>query len=84
MVTFLASVTGCVVIVNVARLSPGGMVTESGTEASAGFVLPKATFAPPGPAVQPWSRLTVPVTVVPPSGVVVLTVKPLSWIVGSG
>jgi hypothetical protein len=71
-------------IVNVALLPPAGMVTLGGTEASAGFVLPRATLAPPGPAVQPSSSFTVPVTAVPPRGVFVLTVKLLSWIVGSG
>lgn len=74
MVTFVASATGCVVTENDALFAPSGTVTLAGTDASAGFVLPRATIAPPGGATE--LRVTVPWTISPPSGVFVLTVNP--------
>jgi hypothetical protein len=59
MVTSVAVPTACVVIVNEALFAPAGMVTLGGTDASAGFVLPSVTIAPPGGATQPGMSATV-------------------------
>src|SRR5690348_828699 len=67
MVTKVRVCTGVVVIVKLARLLPGGTVTDGGTCATAGLLLDSATELPPWGAIP--FRVTVPVEFCPPVSV---------------
>ena len=83
-VTGVFDATPVVVIVNVALLAPCGMVTDAGTEATAGLVLPRCTIAPPGPGTKPMPpNVTVPVIWPPPWTVGALSASVPSTSVGS-
>lgn len=62
-----------VVIGNVALVAPAGTVTEGGTDADPGRLLPRLTTVPPAGAAL--DSLTVPVADVPPLTLVGLTVN---------
>lgn len=63
-VTGVDAVTGLVVIVNVALVSPPGMVTDAGTAATAGLLLDNATITPFDGAAP--LRVMVPDVALPP------------------
>ena len=69
-VTFAGELTGAVLIGNVALLPPPGMTTDAGTAATSGLLLASVTTNPPGGAIHPGMRATVPCTDVPPASVV--------------
>ena len=58
-VTEVGALTATVVIGNVALVDPAGTVTVAGTEATAGWLLERATTAPPAAAAP--LKVTVPV-----------------------